>query len=232
MATETGTPVTRLDKTTRPGTDRLPVAPRQRRPALAALAVLLILGGGLISAVLVLRSGQKEPVIMLQRDVAVGKVITRGDLTQVQVGGLPKQSRVPWAQIGEVVGRRANTDLKKGTILNGRDAVEKQIPALGEIGVGVGIKPGNLPANGLQVGDSVKVVSVPTSNTTQNSTGAQYRAPTGPVLVQQAFVSEIGPPRTDGTVTVTLVVKETESVLLAQQNALQAIALLELPKAS
>ncbi|MGH3317395.1 MAG: hypothetical protein ACRDO0_14745, partial [Nocardioidaceae bacterium] len=46
------------------GRDRLPSPPRRRRPALAALAVLLIVGGATLAALLALRLDQRVPVMM------------------------------------------------------------------------------------------------------------------------------------------------------------------------
>ncbi|NUR27045.1 MAG: hypothetical protein HOV83_14575, partial [Catenulispora sp.] len=44
------------------GPTRLPTAPRERKPALAALAVLLILAGALATVLLVNRSGHRISV--------------------------------------------------------------------------------------------------------------------------------------------------------------------------
>ena len=63
---------------------RLPVAPRDRRPALAALALLLILLGALGSALLVFRSGDRESVLAASHDIAFGQVVSRSDFTTVR----------------------------------------------------------------------------------------------------------------------------------------------------
>src|ERR671915_2342757 len=65
---------------------RLPVPPRERKPALAALAVLLILGGALTSAYLVMASGQRVSAIRVAQPVAAGQRIPLGALQEVQIG--------------------------------------------------------------------------------------------------------------------------------------------------
>src|SRR5688500_13092246 len=62
------------------GGQRLPAAPRERKPALAALAVLLILGGALTSAYLVMASGQRVAAIRIAQPVAAGQRIPLGAL--------------------------------------------------------------------------------------------------------------------------------------------------------
>ena len=68
------------------GGQRLPVSPRERRPALAALAVLLILGGALTSAYLVMASGERVSAIRIAQPVAAGQQIPMSALEEVQVG--------------------------------------------------------------------------------------------------------------------------------------------------
>ncbi len=230
MATDTGSPAVRSGQGAWAGGDRLPVAPRQRRPALAALALLLILGGGLISAVLVLRSGEKEAVIVLNRTVAAGQVIERGDLAQGQIAGLPEGTKVPWGDASRVVGLTALSELRRGSVLH-RESVDKVLnPGAGQVAVGLALKPDQLPAGGLRVGDHVKVYYAPSSSGGAVVNGPKFIPPADGILVRDAFVLERGPSRQDGTVTITVVVKDSESLVLYQQARLQAIALGALPK--
>ncbi len=66
---------------------RLPSPPRQRRPALAALAVLLIVGGAAIAGLLALRADSRVPVLVARHDIAVGARITRDDLAVARIAG-------------------------------------------------------------------------------------------------------------------------------------------------
>lgn len=65
--------------------DRLPPAPRERRPLLAAFAVLLIVGGAAVAGLLALRADTRVPVLVLARDVATGQQITADDLAVTPV---------------------------------------------------------------------------------------------------------------------------------------------------
>src|SRR4051812_18129781 len=68
------------------GQQRLPVPPRERKPALAALAVLLIVCGALASAYLVMASGQRVSAIQISQPVAAGQQIPAGALQEIQIG--------------------------------------------------------------------------------------------------------------------------------------------------
>src|SRR5687768_16946461 len=58
---------------------RLPVPKRDRRPALAALAVLLILAGALGSALIAYRSGDRVDVLVASDDILPGQKIDADD---------------------------------------------------------------------------------------------------------------------------------------------------------
>ena len=139
---------------------------------------------------------------------------------------------MPWQQRSEVVGLTAGGDLKAGTILHPKAVFETQRPGTGEVSVGLSLKPNQLPAGGLQVGDHVKAVWAPSSSSSNANLKGPPPAviPSDGVLVSDAFVLERGPARNDGTATVTIIVKSTEALALTQQNALGAVSLLELPR--
>ncbi len=69
-------------------TSSAPSPPKRRRPALTALAVLLIVGGAALAGLLAVRMDSREPVIVLNADVAVGQQITAGMLTSLNVSGI------------------------------------------------------------------------------------------------------------------------------------------------
>ena len=52
---------------------RLPVPSRDRRPALAALAILLVLAGALGSALVAYRSGSRVDVLVARHDIGPGE---------------------------------------------------------------------------------------------------------------------------------------------------------------
>src|SRR5690349_24888724 len=67
--------------------DRLPVPTRQRRPRLALLALVLILGGAALAASLVLTSGRKQEYRVVAHDIALGRAPTRGAFRQLALAG-------------------------------------------------------------------------------------------------------------------------------------------------
>lgn len=108
----TKTPAT---KTNGGSAGRLP-STRERRPALAALAVLLIVGGALASAWLAVTAGNRADFVVVSKEVGQGEKITDGDLDTVE---LPEDfdGGVPWADRDEVIGEYAATPWTQGMVL-------------------------------------------------------------------------------------------------------------------
>jgi hypothetical protein len=135
--------------------ERLPVAPRERKPALAALAVLLILVGALGATVLVMRAGNRVAAIMVTKPVAAGAAITQGDITEVMVANDPSVLYVKWSQRGALANYQAQVDLVKGTVLVGAMLGGKTSGLKsGQAVVGLSLTAGQFPS-GLKVGDTV-----------------------------------------------------------------------------
>ena len=59
-----------------PGGRRMPAAPRERRPALAVLAALLVVAGALASGYLVLGASKKTAAIEIITNVAQGQPLS------------------------------------------------------------------------------------------------------------------------------------------------------------
>src|ERR1700729_2919502 len=70
---------------TAPSGRRLPSAPRERKPALAALAILLIVGCALGTGLLVVQSGKRVAAIEVSREIGSGQRIPLSALTEVQI---------------------------------------------------------------------------------------------------------------------------------------------------
>jgi len=170
-----------------PPADRLPGVPRERKPALAALAALLILGGALASATLVLRSGDREPAVSLAHRVSPGQQLTLGDLREVQV---PRDGleHIPWSQRGDLTRYYAGPELVPGTLLTAAMITPKALLGVGEVVVGLSLKPGQLPA-GLRTGDLVQAYAV---EDTTASSAASGPSATGRLLVSGARVYRVG----------------------------------------
>src|ERR1700679_2596860 len=70
---------------TSPSARKLPGAPRERKPALAALAVVLILGGALAAGYLILQSGKRVDAIQITREIGQGQQIPQSEIGRAHV---------------------------------------------------------------------------------------------------------------------------------------------------
>jgi Flp pilus assembly protein CpaB len=197
--------------------ERLPVPPRERRPALAALAVLLIVGGAAISGLVMLRADDRTPVLVFKRDIATGQEITDADLAVARVAADNLQL-IPSAQKNEIIGRYAGVSVPAGTPVGAGMLRTEGLLAKDNVAVGLALKPGHLPANGVQLGDRVDIVLVPT--TTSQPSGSQPR-----VLVSNARVSGYRPDQASATILVTVVVPHLKAPDVAGAGAVGGISL-------
>ncbi|MFL6131058.1 MAG: SAF domain-containing protein [Mycobacteriales bacterium] len=174
--------------------DRLPVPPRRRRPALAALAVVLILGGAALAATLVLSSGQKQEYLLVNRDIAIGDVLSPEDFRQQPLSATrsPVFAPVPVADFyGRVNGKRALVEMRKGSLLTQGTFGDRVTPAKGLSQLSLNVPEGQYPA-GLQAGDVVKVLHTPRANTGSTAVDQGGKlVPRGATLVAAAYVTSV-----------------------------------------
>ncbi|SDQ86844.1 hypothetical protein [Thermostaphylospora chromogena] len=206
-----------------PASRKLPVPPRERKPALAALAVLLILGGALATTLLVLRSGDRVSAIRITEQVGAGQRFTPEVMEEVQIADTGIDY-VRWADREAVARTFARVTLLPGTLLT----PEMTVTASRELGpgkarVGLSLKPGQMPA-GLKAGDRVQVIHVPNRNSSADGDDR--------LLAQSALVDSVsrGGSGTGGQVTV--IVDSSISPEVAAFSSLGEIALAELPGAN
>jgi hypothetical protein len=204
---------------------RIPVPRRERKPAMAALAVLLIVGGALISAYLVMVSGQRVPVISVAQPVAAGQQIPASALQEVQLSATGGLDYIPWSDRAKVTQTFATVTLVKGALLtNGMISADTSV-GKGNVVIGLALKPGQLPAGGLQPGDRVALYAVASQG---GSSGAQ----TGSVLAPAATVYDVVRPGQNDiqsdqiTVSVTVPVAQAPQVTQASSAGAVAVALL------
>ncbi|MEU7896870.1 hypothetical protein AB0B45_28910 [Nonomuraea sp. NPDC049152] len=200
---------------------KLPVPPRERKPALAALAVLLILGGALATTLLVMRSGDRISAIRVVQQIGAGQKISPNALEEVQIADTGI-GYVAWSRRLAVIETYASVTLLPGTLLTD----EMTVTASKELGpgkakVGLALKPGQAPA-GLKEGDRVQVIHVPGRSAT-----AQSR-----VLAPNALVHIVGEPTRSGSAgLITVIVDATVSPQIAAYASSGEIAVAELPGA-
>src|SRR5690349_2548877 len=178
------------DKATRrptaPGSRRPPQVARERRPALAALALLLIVGGALGAAYLVLQNGHRVAAIEVTQQLGAGQQIPLGALREVDIAVSGGFAYVPWSEAGQVSRFYAASAIPPGTLLTSPMVARVNGLAAGQAVVGLALKDGQLP-DGLQAGDHVNLYQV--SDATQSCPGTP-----GSALASHAVVLGIGVP--------------------------------------
>jgi hypothetical protein len=218
--------------------DRLPVPPRQRRPALAALAVVLILGGAALAATLVLTSGQKQEYLLVNKDVAVGERLTPQHFLQQPLSSTQSSvfAPVPVSDFyTRVNGKRALVALRKGSLLTQGTFGDRITPARGLTQLSLNVPEGLYPS-GLQAGDIVRVLHTPRANN-NNADTTEKPVPRGATLVGSAYVTSVVRSATgQNGVVVGIEVKDQELAqspnsglpAVAAANALNAITVIRL----
>jgi hypothetical protein len=150
---------------TAPGGRRLPSAPRERKPALAALAVLLILGCALGTGFLVIQSGKRVAAIEISRAVGSGQRIPASAMQEVQIASNSGLNYVPWNQATQVGRFYAASPIPAGTLLTNAMVASSTTSTAGRAVEGLALKDGQLPKD-LQVGQHVDIYAVSDSSET------------------------------------------------------------------
>jgi hypothetical protein len=216
--------------------DRLPTPPRERKPALAALAVLLILVGALGATMLVLRAGDRVEVIKLTGTVQAGESITDGKITSVMVNDDSSAAFVPWSQRDALKKLQAKSTLYGGTVLVGEMFSAKSAVEQGKATVGVSLKEGQYPTN-IKPGDNVAVYRVSSSSGGgSNGSGSSASSNSGgndSLLVDRAVVSDVERPSGDvissTNLPVTLTVDTSDAAAVAQAASNGEVAVVQIP---
>ena len=137
----------------------VPSPPRRRRPALTALAVLLIVGGAALAGLLAVRMDSREPVVVVSEQINVGEQITEDKLQPRNVSGdgLPV---IRWDQRKQIIGDAyARETIRPGQLLQ-TDLLRSDPPLeLDQAQVGVPLTSGKFPS-GLRSGDAVRLVRI------------------------------------------------------------------------
>ncbi|MEU6480710.1 hypothetical protein ABZ858_28295 [Streptomyces sp. NPDC047017] len=210
-----------------PGGDRLPTAPRERKPALAALAVLLILVGALGATMLVLQAGDRVEVIKVTKDVQAGQSVTRNDVTSVMVAADPGTDYIKWSQLSALESLKAKSTIYQGTVVVGQMFAGKSTLAAGKATVGVALKEGQYPSD-IKTGDIVAVYRVGNNTSSGSSSSASSSgsgknggsSAGGNLIVDNARVSykrdDSDATVSTGTLSLTLLVNQSDAAAVAQ----------------
>jgi hypothetical protein len=153
---------TRASRTPRGGSGLRPAEPsppKRRRPALTALAVLLIVGGAALAGLLAVRMDSREPVLVVSQQVDAGELITADMLESRNVSG-EGLGTIPRDQADEIVDKLyARQTIYPGQLLQ-TDLLRSTPPLeADQAQVGIPLTSGKYPP-GLRSGDAVRLVRI------------------------------------------------------------------------
>ena len=149
---------------TAPASRRPPSAPRERKPVLAVLALLLIVGGALTAGYLVNQNNKKVAAIEVSQQLGAGQHIPLSAMQEVQISASSGVNYVPWNEASQVAQFYASAAIPPGTLLNGAMVVRGATVTKGKDELGLALKEGQLP-DGLQVGDHIDIYQVSNAQT-------------------------------------------------------------------
>lgn len=192
-------------------------ASRNRRMPWLALALVLVVGGGLLVGLLVQSAGDRTAVLAAARAIAPGQVITAADLRVVDVGVDGDASLVPATSRRSVVGQVAVVGIPEGALLAAGQLATDGGLEPGSVVVGALLGPGELPVPTLRAGDRVELVAVSGSQRAENES------------LGEGSVYSTSPGTQSGSVFVSLVVDHSIAEHVADVAAQQRLRLLLLP---
>jgi hypothetical protein len=203
--------------------NQLTPLPRRRRPLMIIAAALLVGLGILISVAVYQRVNRQVQVLVVQRDVAAGSIITAGDVgtASIAASGI---SDIPARQRNQVVGLVAASALHPGMLLAASDLATSLPPPAGKVLVGVSVRPSALLASGLVPGDHVALVATPGVIGENTQGGVPNLSLLSPVSgVVQAVNAT---PNQDGDVVVDVIVPAADGALVLEQDSTGQIGLM------
>lgn len=189
------TPGSTLPRQGTPPANRIPTQPRERRPGLAALGLLIVVACGLGTAYLVNAAGERVSAVEITQRIAPGQKIPAEALTEVQVAKDSNLKFVPWEQRGVLTGKySAAVEIPAGTLLTGPMLTDAAGLAGDQAVVGLALKGGQFPP-GLKAGDRVRVVGTGRDAAKSTATGSATAQPgssgsaelAGSAIVREVF---------------------------------------------
>ncbi|MFJ6861291.1 hypothetical protein [Streptomyces werraensis] len=220
--------------------ERLPTPPRERKPALAALAVLLILVGALGATMLVLQAGDRIEVVKITEEIPAGQAVNDSNTTSVMVAEDPGINYVKWSQLDALKKLKAVTTIPGGVVAVGEMFGEEAKVPEGKALVGLSLKEGQYPA-GLKSGATVAAYRVGGTSRSGSgddadggSAGSSGSSGGDSVIVDKAVVDYVQDAKGDDLVSstnlpVTLLVDDAQAAALTQAATNGEVALVLVP---
>ncbi|MBX9365457.1 MULTISPECIES: hypothetical protein [Streptomyces] len=215
--------------------DRLPTPPRERKPALAALAVLLILVGALGVTMLVLQVGNRVEVVKVTKEIQAGESVGT-NVTSVMVAADDSINYVKWDQLATLKTLKAKSTIYSDTVVMGQMFAKKASLPAGKASVGLALKEGTYPAD-LKAGDLVSAYRVSStgsgSNSSDSNSGSGGTSSSGGALVDNARVNTVAADDdatvSTGNLSITVLVDQADAAALASAAAANQVAIVHVP---
>lgn len=204
---------------TPPGSSRPVRSARRYGQWLGAVAVVVaaVVAGGWLYA----NKGGVSEVLVIDRPVAAGHVVTEDDLGSASVSGV--EGAVDVSDLEQVVGQRAAVSLVAGQVLTRAALTSQPLPGGTQRVVAVAIPAGRVPAT-LAAGAVVDVVAVPQSG--DAATGAVLDSPQ--LVASGASVYGLAP-ADDGSVVVTLLLSASDAPQVAAYGSAGRLTVIQAP---
>ena len=149
----------------------MPSAPRERKPALAALAVLLVALGAVAAGYLVISAGHRVGAVEITQEVGQGQQIPAAAIKEVEIASNSGVNYVAWQFANRVTGVFAAVQIPAGTLLTPAMTTATSNLTAGKVEVGLSLKAGQAPAS-LLIGQTVEAFPVGTGSSGCAANGA------------------------------------------------------------
>ncbi len=202
---------------------------KRRSRGYVALGVVLVVGLGALGGFAYTSAGAKVPVVVVVREVPAGHLVSRDDVSTVDVAGAVVA--VGGDRIDSVLGQTATVDLLPDTLLQRSMLTAGPLLSADQAQVGVAVSGGQIPADGLQPGDTVQVLQLPGKDAVKAPGAADTAGDRAVALVAKAsvFAARADPSSASGTL-VTLLVPAAAAPDIATASSRGLVALVKVAR--
>ena len=227
-----------LQSIRRPQAEPIRIEPaRLKRPGLAIGSAALVAICMAVFALVYTQSVRRVSVIEVARPVMQGQLLTSSDLREAEVGAAGATAVVPFANLQQVLGRAATVSLVSGALLAPGDVGTTGTPGAGDAVVGIDLKPGMLPASGVEPGETVMIVLTGPSGSPisaqagagsgSSGTGDSVTSLSPSVIGMATVVAVDQSPTSDGDTVVSVELSSGLAPAVADASAADQVALIE-----
>ncbi len=221
-------------------TTGLPSGRHTRRPLMAVVSAAIVLASVAAFAAVYRSSSHPSSVLIVTTTIQQGQQITGSDLGQASADVSNGVSPIPVAAVGELAGKRAAVTIPAGSLLVTADISGSPPIGPGDAVVGLALKSGQLPSNGVEPGDQVMIVqtaapgALPTGSSPAGTASSAFG--TAGILVPEATVFDTAVPplnsSSGATELVSVEVSATLGAAVSTDAAADQVSLVLLPPRS